>query len=335
MPAASPTSISKPVSLGLGMHSYGEHWRAARERHPKSKFHDALSFLEHAEQLGADGVQVSLGLPESGTIRALRQKQERRGLYLEAQTSLPADESDRPRFRRELDAAVACGATVVRSALLSGRRYETFKSGEEFRAFHSKSWASLQLAEREARAAGIRLAVENHKDFLAWELVEFMSKLSSEFVGVCVDCGNNIALLEDPYEVVAALAPYAASVHFKDMGVAPSTEGFLLSEVPFGSGLLDLRRMGGMLLQANPALRFNIEMITRNPLSIPCLRQNYWATFTGRHASELARSLAGIRQFAKDDPLPSIEGKSLEERLEFEARNVRLCLAEGRVQLRL
>src|ERR1051325_10654909 len=47
--------------LGIGMHSYGFHWKAAKERHPAAKFSDALEFLEYARQLGAGGVQVAIG----------------------------------------------------------------------------------------------------------------------------------------------------------------------------------------------------------------------------------------------------------------------------------
>ena len=43
--------------------------------------------------------------------------------------------------------------------------------------------------------------------------------LGSEHVGVCLDTGNNVALLEDPMEVVETLAPLAFTTHIKDMAV--------------------------------------------------------------------------------------------------------------------
>ena len=110
---------------------------------------------------------------------------------------------------------------------------------------------------------------------------ELMRRLGSEHIGVCVDTGNNIALLDDPLETVTTLAPWAFSCHLKDMGVAECPDGFLLSEVPLGEGLLDLGRIVKVLREGRPKLRFNLEMITRDPLLIPCLQDGYWATFGG------------------------------------------------------
>ncbi|MBM3822472.1 MAG: sugar phosphate isomerase/epimerase [Verrucomicrobia bacterium] len=330
MPAPVIPHAPRSVRLGLGMHSFGEHWRAAKDRHPAASFHDALSFLQYARREGADGVQVALGSPDASLARALRAEQDEHGLYLEAQTPLPFSESELPRFRRDLDFAVTCGARVVRTAALSGRRYETFASLADYEQFKESSWLALQRAEREAKKAGILLAIENHKDWLADELVSWISQLASDHAGVCVDTGNNIALLEDPYEVIDKLAPFATSVHLKDMGVKKSGDGFLLSEVPLGEGTLDLGRVAATLLKANPRLRLNIEMITRNPLSVPCLLPRYWETFPRRPARDLARALGGVERWQSKESLPSVEGLSFEDRLQFEARNVSLCLSKGR-----
>lgn len=328
----SPTAGTKPstIRLGLGMHSFGEHWRLAKERPSAVKFHDAPSFLDYARRLGASGVQVFIGIPEKEVLKRLRTTQETEGLYLEAQTSLPRDQSDTDRFRKELAAAAEAGANIVRVALLSGRRYENFKSAEDFRVFAAHSWTSLTLAEPEARRAKVKIAVENHKDWLAQELVALMRRLESEHVGVCVDTGNNLALLEDPDAVIAELAPYAASSHLKDMGLIPCSEGFLLSEVPFGDGCLDLAKFVRQLLKANPALRFNIEMITRDPLKVPCLDPGYWPTFERRPASDLARSLRHVREHASPKALPATAGASVEERLRLEELHVKRCLEAGR-----
>ena len=65
----------------------------------------------------------------------------------------------------------------------------------------------------------MKLAVENHKDWRADELVHALKKLNSEWVGVTLDFGNSIALMEDPMEVIETLVPFAFSTHVKDMGV--------------------------------------------------------------------------------------------------------------------
>src|SRR5262249_61732318 len=102
------------------------------------------------------------------------------------------------RLDRELKAAKWLGAGVRRRVCLSGRRYETFATTEQFRRFARQARESLWLAEPVAARHGVRLAVENHKDWRIDELVALVKELKSEHVGVCVDTGNSIALLEDP-----------------------------------------------------------------------------------------------------------------------------------------
>src|SRR5213076_65447 len=216
---------------------------------------------------------------------------------------------------------------VVRTAMLGGRRYETFDSAEAFRQFAKQSWKSLTLAEPVARRHGIKLAVENHKDWRVPELVDILKRISSEYVGLCVDTGNNIALLEDPMEVVEALAPFAFSTHLKDMAVQEYEEGFLLSEVPLGEGFLDLKEMVAILQKANPTIQFNLEMITRDPLKIPCLTPKYWATMENVPAAQLAAALAMVRRNAAKKPLPHTSGLDLDRQIEVEDENVRASFA--------
>src|SRR6185295_15758761 len=108
------------------------------------------------------------------------------------------------------------------------------------------------------------------KDWLAKEFVDMLKTVQSEWVGVTLDFGNSIALLEDPMEVVKSLLPYLFSTHVKDMGVEEYPDGFLLSEVPLGTGILDLPAIVAMCKRQNAAANFSLEMITRDPLEIPC-----------------------------------------------------------------
>src|SRR5262245_50249573 len=190
--------------LGIGMHSYGAHWKAARDGHAKARFSDALEFLGYAHQIGAGGVQVSIGRKDSSYAAKIRAQAEACGMYFEGQLALPKDESDLDRFQSELRLAKEAGASIVRTALLSGRRYETFDSADAFQKFRQQSWRSLTLAEPALKRVRLRLAVENHKDWLVPELLDGLHRLSSEHIGVCVDTGNSIALLEDPMQVVEA-----------------------------------------------------------------------------------------------------------------------------------
>jgi sugar phosphate isomerase/epimerase len=160
-----------------------------------------------------------------------------------------------------------------------------------------------------------------------------IKKISSKHVGVTVDTGNSIALLEDPMEVVGAYAPWAMSSHIKDMGVQEYEDGFLLSEVPLGTGFLDMKRIVATLRKARPEIRLNLEMITRDPLKIPCLTTGYWATLEKLPAKQLAGALALVRKHAAKQPLPRISGLTQEKKLEVEEDNVRRCLEYAKAQL--
>jgi sugar phosphate isomerase/epimerase len=317
------------------MHSYGAHWAAARERRANLAFTNPLEFLEHAHRLGAGGVQVGLGALSGEPLSRFRDKAEQLRMYFEGQLSLPRDESDVTRFEAEVRAAKQAGASVLRTAMLSGRRYETFDSADAFRLFRKKSWASLTLAEPVVKKQAIRLAVENHKDWRIPELLEIMRRMDSEFVGVCVDTGNSIALLEDPMSTVEALAPFAVSTHLKDMAVQEMEGGFLLSEVPLGEGFLDLKAIVSTLRKAAPNVRFNLEMITRDPLKVPCLTEKYWVTLDEMPAFDLAKMLRLVRRHEAKKPLPRTTGLSAEEKLKLENDNVRKSIEYARTSLEL
>lgn len=321
--------------LGVGMHSYGVHWKAGREGHPKARFKDALSFLEYCHSLGAGGVQVAIGPRDGSSVAKLRAQAEAWQMYFEGQTSLPKDESDVDRFDADIRAAKEAGAEVVRTAMLGGRRYETFDSADAFRQFAETSWKSLTLAEPVVRKHRLKLAIENHKDWRVPEFLDLLKRIGSEHVGVCVDTGNNLALLEDPMGVVAALAPFAFSSHLKDMAVQEYEEGFLLSEVPLGEGFLDLKRMIEILQKANPRIQFSLEMITRDPLKIPCLTERYWATMGTVPAKDLAAALALVRCNAPKKPLPRTSGLDTGQQLALEDGQVRKSFAYAHEDLGL
>ena len=99
---------------------------------------------------------------------------------------------------------------------MSGRRYETLESAEQFRAFTEQSWKSLRLAESIATKHKVGLAVENHKDWRTDEMIGWLRRLASEYVAVCLDTGNSIALLEEPQATIEALAPL--DIHHASQG---------------------------------------------------------------------------------------------------------------------
>jgi len=311
---------SRSSAFGVAAFSY-----AARLKQ-ESHLRDPLAFLRFCRERGAGGVQIGIPIRDQAYSTQIRRYLDETGTWLEGQVRLPRDPVESERFEAEVTAAKAAGAEVVRAVLLSGRRYETFATAEDFRRFRESSRRSLELAAVIVARQRIRLAVENHKDFRADEQLELLRRIGSEFVGITLDTGNNLALLEDPHSTVEKLAPLAFTVHLKDMAVDECPEGFLLSEVPFGQGFLDLRRIVQILRKHRPQVRFNVEMATRNPLVVPCLTDGYWKTLEALPGSVLARALAQVRAHPEGRPLPRIDALSPSELLHTEDVNVRACL---------
>lgn len=288
---------------------------------------DPVTFLDHCHRLGAGGIQVPLGIREEAYAVRLRKQAEAKGMFIEGIAGLPRDRAGVERFEAAIRTAVQAAAGAVRVVIIPGRRYERFDSAGQFRQFARQGVKSLELAEPVAARHRMPLAVENHKDQRIGERVELLKHIGSRYVGTCVDVGNSFALLEDPLEAVEAYAPWAFSVHLKDQAVRPCRDGFLLADVPLGEGFLDLPRMVELLRKAKPGIRFGLEVITRDPLTVPCLTEKYWATMPEVPGRDLARTLRTVRANAASKPLPKVGHLPLRQQVELEAETVRKSLA--------
>ncbi len=330
-PAISQTFKDAP--MGLVVHTYSHRWHSQVNSEKYPGFQNALDLLEHCHQIGGGGVQLGVRNWTQDFAGKVRSRREQLGLYLEGSIRLPKSTNEVAAFEQEVKLAKEAGASVVRTVCLGGRRYETFDSLEAFQDFKRQSVKSLELAEPVVRKHQIRLAVENHKDWRAPELVAILQHLGSEWVGVTLDFGNSISLLENPMEVVETLVPYVFSTHVKDMAFEEYEDGFLMSEVQLGEGVLDLPRIVSLCQKHNADIVFNLEMITRDPLKIPCLTKNYWATFPEVNGSELARTLRMVRENKHPADLPLISDLNPVGKLAAEEENVRNSLAYSRSSL--
>ena len=313
-------------TLGIADYSFNVRNKAERSGQVPKPLDDPLDFLKYCQGLGAGGVQIAIGNRSKAYTGTLREYAEVHNMFIEGSASLPRDASDVGHFQETVRTAKEAGAQVIRIAV-GGRRYEQFDKAEQFKVFAERSWKSIQLAEPIAARQHMRLAIENHKDWRMADLLGMLKRLDSQSVGVCVDTNNSFALLEDPMEVVRAYAPWAFSVHLKDMAVCEYDDGFLLADVPLGTGSLDLPAMVELLRKARPEIRFSLEMATRDPLKVPCLTEKYWATFADVPGTDLVRVLRYVRAHANQrESLPRVSHLPLNEQVKLEEDNVKNCL---------
>lgn len=312
-----------PTTMGLSPDCFGV------SKGPRT----AYEYLEFAHALGAGGVQATLPSFEPGYLRKVRQRVEELGMYLEITTAMPGP--DTAEFERVLAAAREAGAHSVRTVCLSGRRYENFNTLEQWNSFAADSRAKIARIAPIAERLRMPVGIENHKDWTVEEMVPLMQRYASDHLGVCIDWGNNMSLLDDPMDLIEGLAPFAVNSHIKDMAVEECEDGFLLAEVPLGQGMLDLERILAVIGKHRPRTRFSLDMLTRNPLSIPCLTEKYWVTFPQRNGRYLARTLAMVRAHKPAKPLERIDALEQPAKERLERQNVRECLDYARDHLGL
>jgi sugar phosphate isomerase/epimerase len=104
--------------------------------------------------------------------------------------------------------------------------------------------AMLREAVTVAEENGVVLAIENHIDFTASEILTLIQNVGTKNFGVNFDTGNALRLLEDPVEEAKLLVPHIYATHIKDLsprtGGSPREWSFWES-VPVGHGVIDIK----------------------------------------------------------------------------------------------
>lgn len=309
--------------LGGSPTAFSVRRKAAKEKN------QPFDIIEHCHQIGLRGAESILRSPTPEAIKSIRQKVDGYGMVVVLNIPLPKSESDVDQFDSGVAACKEAGAIALHAAM-TDRRYEEFTSLEQFEAKFAQCQRTIELAEPVLRRHRMRLAIENHKGWRANEQAAWMKRVSSEWVGVCLDMGNNISLCEMPDETFDALTPYAIFSHMKDMGVEFYQDGYLLSEVPFGEGVIDLKARVAQLRRKDPNMLFCIEMITRDPLRVPVFTDKYWATFSDPKTEIPGRDVAMVLGMVRNNPpkvpLPEPDALPMDQRLKAEDTYNEACI---------
>mgnify|MGYP001054001191 CR=1 FL=1 len=324
LPPKSPVGLAGAAN---GRHSGGlpSFFEALRAR--------PVAYVEYCRSLGAGGIQAGIATD----LAAVRKRLDELGMYYEGNAALPRtlDEST-DAFEQSLTNAKALGATLVRTVSrppqgTSGRRYEGFTSRQQYVDWLQTANAIVEKCLPIAERHGIVIALENHKDRSVDEHVAFLQRISSPYLGSLIDPGNNMSFMERPEETVGKLAPFVKATSLKDMGVAPYEDGFLLSEVRFGTGMTDQKALFELMRSHNPKLNAMAELITRDPLKVPVLTDDYYRSFPDGYRARVDGWLAMVRERASLLPYPSQLSSS--EQLLLEETNNRDTFAWGLANL--
>ncbi|SJK91291.1 Putative L-xylulose-5-phosphate 3-epimerase (fragment) [Escherichia coli] len=149
---------------------------------------DIFDFIDKTSELGLDGVEINIipdvGLhPEFGVLNSIspeylskvRKSIDSHGLYCEIDTRFTSCEA----ITRAVEIASALGAEVIRTYMFRRGEYNPLKYPEIVEQL--KSLTSLLSRKK------IKLAIENHEDETADEIIEVIKSVNSEWVGAHCD----------------------------------------------------------------------------------------------------------------------------------------------------
>ena len=197
-------------------------------------------------------------------------------------------------LRLHIRRARAMGSPIVRGVIASDRA--SLPPGPVAR--HIETMVRLLKAVRnEVLDAGLKVAIEVHKDLLAWEFKELVESAGKDFVGIYMDTGNPVFVLEHPLTTLETLAPYVATLHLRDSVIYEHRRGVAVHWVPLGEGVVDFRAIVARARELCPHVHVYVKPITGRPAQvIPYLEEGFWKLFPEKRARDLARFLALAKQ---------------------------------------
>jgi sugar phosphate isomerase/epimerase len=160
--------------------------------------------------------------------------------------------------------------------------------------------------------SGVKLAVENHGgDLQAREMKAMIDAVGRDVLGVCLDSGNPVWMLEDPHMTLEMLIPYTETCHVRDSAVWKVPEGIAVRWVNMGEGNVDIDGWIRKFIQAKPGLPIIFEnLVSANPRIHAVYDPKFWDNWRQMPAWEFSRFLALAEKGTPKPAAPRPEGKS-------------------------
>jgi 3-oxoisoapionate decarboxylase len=181
--------------------------------------------------------------------------------------------------------------------------------------------------------SGVKLAVENHGgDLQAREMKMMVEAVGTDVMGVCLDSGNPVWMLEDPHMTLETLIPYAETSHVRDSAVWKVPEGIAVRWVNMGDGNVDIDGWIQKFIKAKPGLPIIFEnLVSANPRIHRIYDPKFWDNWRNMPAWELGRFLAVAEKGTPKPATPRPEGKTAgQQRIE----DLEVCVKYTRELLR-
>jgi 3-oxoisoapionate decarboxylase len=278
----------------------------------------AVQFLDYLSSIKLTWAMVSLPaatLGDESAIRQIRQHADQLGIRLQLAfgSVCPSARAFNPQLgtleeqvARALKASQIFGATCMRCILGSDSERPQIDMHID----------NMIKAVRGIRArivdSGIKLAVENHGgDLQAREMKMMVEAVGRDVMGVCLDSGNPVWMLEDPQMTLEMLGPYAETCHVRDSAVWKVPEGIAVRWVNMGDGNVDIDGWIRKFIELKPGLPIIFEnLVSANPRVHAIYNPQFWDNWRKMPAWELSRFLAVAEKGTPKPATPRPEGKT-------------------------
>ncbi len=270
--------LDKNRPLRLGMHTYtlhffgfGESWGFGKDYF----FEQVMSLYElmdKAVEWELDGLQITkVDLLTTATsdqfstenLKKVAAYAKERDLFLEFNSSFQAGSDSRVnctleealRIGHDLDAElVKFSLDIIRPPKLYGScmhpdvmrqladRYDLFN-------------AAKGLIEQ----YGMQIAIENHTDTFADEILWVVDRLNHPLIGTCVDTMNPLQVIENPQYAMERMLPKAFCIHFSDDAIVLDPLGVHNVGAPHGQGAMDCPLMVAQVRQLSSMDKIILE----------------------------------------------------------------------------
>jgi sugar phosphate isomerase/epimerase len=151
----------------------------------------------------------------------------------------------------------------------------------------------LKKVRSQAMDLDMKVAVENHGDLQAWEMLQLLGAAGKDWVGVCLDSGNAVSVMEDPLLTLETLAPHILTTHIRDSVIFEHPTGAAIQWVALGDGVIDFRTFFTRFRELCPRVPVHLEILTGSPVRIHSyLERDFWKAYPNARASEFARFVA-------------------------------------------
>jgi sugar phosphate isomerase/epimerase len=285
---AMPRSSAQTTGLRLGLDTYT--LRAFKW--------NALQLLDYAARMKLDTIQLDLGnyeSRESSYVAKVRDQAARLGIAIDGSMGCicPTSSSWRPANRDAVEYLLT-GLRVSKGAGASCMRVFIGSGAERLElAKHIDSTLKVLRAVRsQALDMGVKIAIENHGDFQAWELRDLIETAGKDYVAACLDSGNAVNTIEDPMVTLELLGPYTVTTHIRDSIVFEHPRGAVTQWVALGDGVIDFQQFFTKFRRVCPLAAVQLEILTgRAPRIVPFLEPEFWKAYPNARASEFARFL--------------------------------------------